>query len=306
MVADSSRVLPFHIILPLASAVVYVAAALFLKRASEAGAGVWRTTRMCNLVTAALFAPLWLLGGTLPSASLWWQPALVAMLFIAGQGLTMVSLRIGDVSVATPVMGVKIILVALLTTLLLSEQLTTELWLAAALSSAGIALLNFSRPAADSRVGTTIVTASLAAASYALFDVLVQKWAPVWGAGRFLPVMMGFAALYSVALRPPATEPHALSKKAALWRTCGAACLGLQALMLVSSIAIYRHAPVANVLYSSRGLWSVLVVWLAGHWLGGSESRHSPRVFAWRLAGAVLLTAAIAVVSIKSGFATAK
>jgi hypothetical protein len=68
--------------------------------------------------------------------------------------------------------------------------------------------------------------------------------------------------------------------------------------MLVSSIAIYRHAPVANVLYSSRGLWSVLVIWLAGRWLGSSEGRHSRRVFAWRLAGALLLTAAIVVVSL--------
>jgi drug/metabolite transporter (DMT)-like permease len=297
MVADSTQAFPFQIILPLASAVVYVAAALFLKKASEAGAGVWRTTRWCNLVTALLFAPLWLLGGSLPPASLWWQPAVVALLFMSGQVLTMVSLRIGDVSVVTPVMGLKIIMVALMTAALLSERLATELWVAAGLSSAGIALLNFSRPAADKPLGPTILTAILAAASYALFDVLVQKWAPVWGAGRFLPVMMGMAALYTLVIRPPAGESAALSKKAARWRLCGAFCLGWQAVMLVSSIAVYRHAPVANVLYSSRGLWSVLVVWLAGHWLGGSESRHSGRVFAWRLAGALLLTAAITVVA---------
>jgi hypothetical protein len=77
MMADSTQVLPLPILLPLASSVVYVVAALFLKRASEAGAGVWRTTRVCNVMTAVFFAPLWLLGGTIPGAAEWWQPALV-------------------------------------------------------------------------------------------------------------------------------------------------------------------------------------------------------------------------------------
>src|SRR5688572_21196965 len=244
MIADATQGLHLPVLLPVASAVVYVAAALFLKRASEAGAGVWRMTRLCNLVTALLFAPLWLLGGTIPAPSLWWQPAVVALLFLAGQVLTMVSLRIGDVSVVTPVMGLKIILVALMTAALLSERLPVELWVAAGLSSAGIGLLNFSRPAADKPLGKTILTAILAAASYALFDVLVQKWAPVWGAGRFLPVMMGIAAVYALMIRVPAGEAAVLSKKASLWRTCGAVCLGWQAVMLVSSIAVYRHAPV--------------------------------------------------------------
>src|SRR5688572_33447250 len=110
--------MPFHLILPLAAAVVYVAAALFLKRATESGVGVWRLTRACNFVAAIFFAPLWLLGGTFPSG-LWWQPAAVALIFILGQVLTMLALRIGDVSITTPVLGVKVVLVALLTAVLL-------------------------------------------------------------------------------------------------------------------------------------------------------------------------------------------
>ncbi len=284
--------MPLHFILPLAAAIVYVAAALFLKRATENGAGVWRLTRTCNFVAGIFFAPLWLLGGNLP-AGLWWQPAAAALIFMSGQLLTMIALRTGDVSITTPVLGLKVVLVALLTSALLREQLTGGVWAAAFLSSVGIGLLHFSRPRAESRVGTTILIAGLAAASYALFDVLVQKWSAAWGAGRFLPVMMGFVALYSLLFRPARNETETIALKAGAWTIAGAVCLALQAILFVSSIAIYRQAAVANVVYSSRGLWSILAVWAVGHWLGNYEARIGPGHLACRIAGATILIIAI-------------
>jgi len=284
--------LPFHLILPFAAGVVYVAAALFLKRAIDGGANVWRATRTCNFVTAVVFAPLLALGGTVPGLSAWWQPLLAALMFLAGQIFSLCALRVGDVSIATPVLGLKIILVAILTTTLLKIQLGRGMWIGAALSSAGIALLNFSRPHSRASVGATIVLAGLAAASYALFDVLVQNWSPRWGAGRFLPIMMTFASLLSLAL--PSSQPgEAMPRNAIPWLYAGAGCLSLQALMLVSAIATYRHAPLANVLYSSRGLWSVIVVWIAGRQIGSREAEHGHAIFAWRLAGAIVLIVAI-------------
>src|SRR5881409_2568076 len=91
--------LPLHILLPLSSGIVYVAAALFLKRAADLGADVWRTMRMRNFTTAVMFVPLLLLGGTIPSWHLWWQPAIVGLLFVTGQTFSLLSLKIGDVSV---------------------------------------------------------------------------------------------------------------------------------------------------------------------------------------------------------------
>lgn len=297
MLALASPSSPFALALPLASGLVYVAAALFLKRATEAGANVWRTTRVCNSLTAVFFLPLLFLGGKVPSLSQCWQPALVAFFFSFGQVLTMYALRVGDVSVATPVLGLKIIFVPFLVSAILGEHVPHRLWIAAALSTVGIALLHFGRPRAGGRVGATICIAMLAAAAYALFDVFVQKWAPVWGAGRFLPIMMGCAALYTWMwpLRRQATVVPA-SKDLQRWMFAGGACLSFQALMLVTSIAIYQHATVANVLYSSRGFWSVLIVWVAGYRLGNREGELGSRVFAWRLAGAVVLIVAIMVV----------
>ena len=76
----------------------------------------------------------------------------------------------------------------------------------------------------------------------------------------------------------------------------GAVCLAVQAIMFVLSIAIYHQAAVSNVLYGSRGLWSVLAVWLVGHWFGNRERHHGARILLWRFLGTVLLTIAIMIV----------
>jgi drug/metabolite transporter (DMT)-like permease len=245
-------------------------------------------------------APLWLLGGTIPPARLWWQPVFAGVLFFGGQVFTLLALSTGDVSVATPVLGLKILLVALLTALLIGDPIGSRLWMAAALSSAAIALLNFSHPHTHKRVRTTIVLAALGAAAYACFDVLVQKWSPVWGTGRFVPIAMTWAAAYSLPLRRldarQNTPDQPAARAYASWVIGGAVCFTLQGLMFMTSISIYRQATSANVLYSSRGLWSVVAVWAVGHWFTNREQHLGATVLAWRLLGAILMIAALMMV----------
>src|SRR5262245_19342696 len=97
--------MPFEFLFPLLSALIYVVGVLLLKRATELGVSVWRMTCVCNLVTAASFALLALLPGGTVSLEQLWQPAIVGALFVVGQILSLLALRIGDVSVATPVLG---------------------------------------------------------------------------------------------------------------------------------------------------------------------------------------------------------
>src|SRR5262245_22370314 len=99
------------LICPLISALLYVIGALLLRRAADFGVGFWRTTFVANLTCAAAFASLWCLGGTF-HLRLLWQPAIVAALFMLGSLLNFISLDRGDVSLATPVLGIKIVLVA--------------------------------------------------------------------------------------------------------------------------------------------------------------------------------------------------
>jgi drug/metabolite transporter (DMT)-like permease len=294
----TSGLMPLHLALPLLAAFTYVAGALWLKRAAELGANVWRITCTCNWMSALAFTPLLLLGGNPVAWHQAWQPALVALLFLLGQLLLFLALRIGDVSVTTPVLGIKIILVAVFTMVLLGERVSVALWVAAALSSVAIALLNRSGRIAGGNVGLSVLASAAAASAYALFDVLVQKWSPQWGSGRFLPAMMAFVALYSVALWPLRKGAKALRAPASFRRAllAGAGCLGVQSVMFISAVALYGSATAANVLYSSRGLWSVAAVWLVGHWFRNEERQAGRKVFIWRFCGAALLLVAITLV----------
>ncbi len=284
------------VFLPLLAALVYVAGALLAKRSAELGVGVWRTAFVSNLVSALLFALLLPLGGTVHLDRLW-QPALVAVFYLLGQLLNFLALQRGDVSVATPVMGLKILLVAVFTTLLLTSGVSAKLWVAAALSSLAIALLNWSGGARHHHVGRTILYAGCSATMFAMFDVLVQKWSPAWGLGRFLPVMLGFVALFSLAFIPFFHAPlRDIPRAARPWLLGACLGIGLQSLIFVSAIARYGGATTANVIYSTRGLWSVVAVWAIGHWFASREQHLGAGVLRWRLAGALLMMAAIALV----------
>ena len=284
------------LLLPFLSSLLYVVGILFLKEAAGRGAGVWHTTVVTNVIAGVTFNALWLLPGALPEAPVWGQPALVGLLFLVGQLFGFLAIQHGDVSVATPVMGLKVVLVALFVTLLLGERIPGALWAAALLSSAGIVCLGRGGRGAKSGgpVAPAILFGMLASAAFALFDVLVQKWSPAWGAGRFLPVMMGFTALYSLLLAgilhrsigripPPAWRPL----------LCGGGFIAIQALGFIGGLALYGRATSSNVVYSARGLWSVLAVWGVGHWFGNREREQGSAAFRGRLIGAGLLMAAI-------------
>jgi drug/metabolite transporter (DMT)-like permease len=291
----------WHLLFPLAASLLYVAAALFLKRAQQLGAGVLRATFIANIAVGIVFAALLPLGGKGQPLALLWQPALVAVLFIGGQVFSVLALSLGDVSVATPVLGAKTVFVAWFTTLLLATRLPWHLWCAAALSVASVALMNVSsgggKSAEHKRLGRTLLFSMIAASSYALFDVLVQKWSPAWGAGRFLPIMFGLSAVMSLGFVPFFREPMRALPRAA-WPSLGLGALfmALQSFAFVSAVALFGDATAMNVVYSARGVWSVAAVWLVGHWFSNTESQLGGRVLRWRLAGAVLMTSAIVLV----------
>jgi drug/metabolite transporter (DMT)-like permease len=289
---------PAHLLLPFVSSLLYVGGAILLKRAGEMGVGVGRATFVGNIIGAAFFTSLLTLGGPGQPWTQLWQPAIVALLLLIGQCLTFVALTRGDVSVATPVFGVKNVLVAFFTTLLLSQTVPLKLWIAAALSTVAVALLNSTARGRHHDLGLTVLCAILASGSFALFDVLVQKWSPAWGAGRFLPIMNGFAALYSFLLIPLFRAPlRTVEPRVWPWLLGGAMLIALQGVLFISTIAVFSNATAANIVYSVRGVWSVLAVWWFGRWLGSREQDLSRRTMAWRLAGAGLMTAAIIAVT---------
>lgn len=284
-------------LLPLLAALIYASAALLVKRAADLGVGVWRAAFVANVVGAGVFQPLLLLGGTV-HPGLWWQPVLVGFCFTVGQWLTFTAMDKGDVSVATPVLGLKILFVAILVTAAGRQSLRPQLWFAALLATVGIALLNRrGGHAGHHHVGRTIVMAGLAAAAFAVFDVLVQAWAPAWGVGRFLPLTMAAAGLFSFGFIPRFRAPlAAIDGPSWRWLLAGTATMAAQSVMFVSTVARWGNAPGANVLYSSRGLWTVVLVWLFGHWVKSREQDLARPVLVARFTGAAFMMCAILLV----------
>ena len=292
---------PLHLLLPLASSFGYVAGVLLLKRSAAFGVGVWRTTFVANLMHAVCLAPLWFLGPG-PNNGTWWQPVVTGCLFFIGQVATFVAIERGDVSVATPVLGTKIILVALISALLLPDPIPLKWWVAALLSVAAIALLN-RRPAANATsaqstaIGPTVTAALGAALAFACSDVLVQKWAPLWGVGRFLPIMFLTLAVLSFGIMPAFRAPlRQISRPAWPWLMGGATVLSIQAAGMGFAIGAFGDATAVNIVYSSRGLWAVLAVWWIGHWFKNDEQHLGRAVLRLRLWGAGLMLAAIGLV----------
>ncbi len=287
-----------HLLLPLASSLLYVLGAVLLKRATAAAdVGLWRAAFVTNLVSAVAFLPLLALGGPGQGWTAIWQPAAVALLLVAGQCASLWALTRGDVSVATPVLGAKIILVAFFTTVVAGQSVPPQLWGAAILGTLAIGLLNRGPAGRHHDLMLTILGSLLAAVAFALFDVLVMIWSPAWGAGGFLPLMMGLAGLYSLAFIPLFGESQRKVPRTIGWVLLGGAVLvALQGLLLITTIAVFGDATSVNIVYGTRGLWSVLLVWLAGRWLGSEESDRGASVLGGRLAGALLMTAAVVVV----------
>lgn len=271
---------------------------MLLKRSSQLGVGLWRTTFVANMIVAALFSLLWLRGGEPFHPERLWQPGAIALCLFFGQTLQFLALERGDVSVAVPVFGIKVVLVAFFTPLITGEGVTLKLWLAAVLSVLGIVLLNRKDATQPPRhLGITLLAGGSGAVCFALFDVLVQRWGPSWGAGRLLPCIFWINAVLSLLLifkfRAPLT---AVRKEAWPWLTLGSALLGTQSILFVCTLAIYGKATSANVIYSSRGLLSVALVWLVGHWFANQEQSLGAKVMRWRLIGAGVMLSAIALV----------
>ena len=286
------------VLFPLASAFIYTIGALLFKRSSDLGVGLWRTTFTANLIGAGLFSLLWLEGGPPLDPTLLWQPGLIALCLFAGQISQFLALERGDVSVAVPVFGLKVVLVAFLTPALTGEGVSPKLWAAAVLSVLGVIFLN--RKDADRHprgLAITVACGGLGALCFAIFDLLVQKWGPHWGPGRLLPCIFWINGVLSIGLITRFSAPlSAIRREAWPWLLGGCILLASQSILFVRSLALHGNATSANVLYASRGLLSVILVWWIGHWFMNQEQNLGARILRWRLLGASLMLSAIVLV----------
>lgn len=230
------------LLFPLASAMLYALAALFLNAAGKMGAGGRLTTAFCNGLLALFFLNFYDWSHFPNLGEPFWPVLLLGLLFVLGQMFTILALAIGEVSIVSPVMGLKVIMVNVLLAIGLREALPLRMWIAAVLSVVGVAAL-----------------------------------------------------LAMVCLIPDGGGLRRLSLKT--WKVLvpGGILLAAQSLLLIFAITRYQQVAQTNIVYSSRGIWSVVFVWLLGHLFANVELKHGSTLRGvYRLVGAILITLAIA------------
>lgn len=290
-----TRTARIHLLLPFCSSVLAVVGLLFLKRAQENGVSTWSAMILVCWSSACVFPLLTLLGGTMQPLSLLWQPAIIGFLFLAGQFLTFLAVKVGDVSIAAPVHGSKVLMVPLVATLIVGEMASANIWLAAAIALVGIVFVQSTDATVDrARVLAAVVFALLAAAAMTLFDLLIQRWAPAWGAGYFLPIAFAFAGLFATAFLALADRPRALrSRDKGAPLLCGSALMAIQAIGMTFTLAQFGDATRVNIVYSLRGLWGVILTWVILTRTGRIGKETGDRIMLMRLVGALLITASV-------------
>ncbi len=284
-----------HLLLPFIAAISFALGSIIYKRAYAEGAGVVHALVVNNVVLGFLFLPLLLIDPKPVPWELWYLPVITALPFGFGHLMNVASLRVGDVSVATPLLGAKVIFVAILVFLISHEPLTATQWIAAALTTLGVLVMGLTDLRPGRSLGLTTMLALGCAAAFALTDVLIQMWASRVGVWNFLALLFVTTGLMSLAVLPFFGRP-ALRAPVAAWKWIGfgVSMSGLQAILITGSIGIWKDAAGANVVYSTRGLLSIAFVWFLGHRMKNTE-RHAAggRAMLQRTIGGVLILAAV-------------
>lgn len=288
---------PALLALPAVAAVGYVVAMLFLKRAITAGCSQAQVNLAANLAPGLLFQAFWLHAAPIDWSRLW-MPVVAATTFLCGQIFTFRALRAGEVSVATPLLGTKVIFTAAFSAVVFGQALAPQWWAGAVASTLGVILVTGAtwRTLRARLLQPDALYSFAAAATFAFTDVLVGRWAKPFGPTGFVAVMFGLVAVASFFVFPPGRRTLSAPPGAWVPLALGAVVLGLQALGMFFALAMHESATVVNVVYSSRAMWSVVLAWLLARWLQGEERRDPAATLRRRLLGSALIFAAVVVV----------
>jgi drug/metabolite transporter (DMT)-like permease len=282
--------------LPAAAALVYVLAALFIKQAITAGCRQAHVNVVVNVLPALVFQLLWLFAGPVDWTGAW-KPAVCSVTFFLGQIFTFLALRSGEVSVTTPVLGTKVVFTAVFAAALLGQGLPWHWWLGAAACSLGVMLVTGASPRSllPRLLRRDAFFALGAAGAFGLTDVLVQHWTPRFGLPAFIAILFGLTALLALTVfGRRAWTP--LPRGGLVPLGLGTFCYAVQILAMAIALGLHESATAVNIVYGSRAVWSVVLAWMLARFLQAEESHDSRAVLSRRLAGALLIFAAVVAV----------
>ncbi len=285
----------WHLLVPLFSAGVYAVAALLFKQAYGRGAGMMEAFYWMNFAGILAFGPLFLtVSGEMDWAQAW-KPGVVGGMIFLGTWTTFAAIRAGDVSLVTPLMGTKVVLTALLAVALAGTPLGAGLGAAAVLTTVGILVLGWRDLRGGWGKGAAVGWCLVSSLAFAATDVLVGHWAAGFGRGRFLGCAFCGIGLFSVAAAPwQAPGVLRVPRAARPYLGWATGLMTGQTLAMALCNAHFNDPTRVNIVYGTRGLWSIGLVWFVGRrWFGNEERVAGGGAMGQRLAGSLLILSAV-------------
>ena len=222
-------------------------------------------------------------------------PIFAGSMFFLGHVFTLLAVRVGDVSLQNPLMGIKTLLVALFAVMLGIQQLETSLVFAALGMTLAIILLALPDKLQTDRPALTLFYTFLSCFFFALYDLCVAVKAQAFGAPwTFLTVTMFVGALLSLSLMPFFRRGiKVLPPTAWKWIYLSGFMMALQCLLLAIFLAFTGKAAEGNIAYSTRGLWSVLLPLIIASQLQRTDTKMSRSTWIRRILGASIMSLSI-------------
>ena len=283
--------------LALVSGVVYALSAIFSKRALETGAGTFRSLVWSNWTITVAFVPFPFMAGESITRAALVPGILLGVIFFLAQAACFMALRRGDASLVTSIMGSKSLFVAFSLVLLgFRDSLPASIWVAAGLAAVAVALLGWPAKGLKPSI-SSLLLASFTAAAFGLTDALVPHYAQ-----SAHPLNLLFIMILTVGVLSFAVIPFVRGRlfewrgDTDRWLVLGSILVAIQAIILSFAIGFYNVPTEVNVLYASRGLWSVLLAAWIGHRIGVAEASAPREVVVRRIIGASLLLVGICLV----------
>jgi drug/metabolite transporter (DMT)-like permease len=279
-------------LLALLAGLIYAGGAIAGKKALELGCGQVRTVILSNLILSACFVPHLFISSGWPTLRELGIGSGLGSIFLLAQALLFRALRAGDASMVSPLMGVKSILVAFFLVLLgfSHEPIASSTWVAAGLTAVAVALIGWPARNSGRTSAKGIILAIASAASFSLLDSMVPHFSHQTDPVRMLFCIFGSLGLLTLVLLPWREESiFRRSASGDTWAWRSGILIALQAVLMSTAIACYRVPTEVNIVYSSRGLWTILFVAWLGNRLCLIEGSLTPWVKGRRLAGSILL-----------------
>lgn len=273
----------------------YLGSRWFLQRSGGKPLHLLGLSHMLMGVAAAVLFPI-LASPTMPplKAYFWQGLGAIGFYMIAQVGLFM-ALRRVDSSRIVPLLGLKIFVLALISVLFLHARLNPWQWGAVVLSMSAVLMLNEKGgPLSLPAMGAVAMTVM----GYSLSDLFIKQLVvALEPAGPRAP-MIGVCVTYTmgaVAGLPLMMRKESLKPR--LWLMAAPYAAAWFISMLFLYLAFDRIGVVfGNIIQSTRGLMSIGLGFIVGRALGmiDLERRLSRALLLKRAAGAILMTAAIA------------